>query len=381
MALPASVRNPPRLRLADPQTEQEARRATWLELFTDLVFVVAVAELANLLAERVSGGRMLAYAGLFVPIWWAWVGHTFYANRFDSDDIVHRLLTLAQVLGVAVLSATISDALGLRSAIFALAYAAVRVVLVLEYLRAAVHVPVARPLIRHYATGFTLALSLWIASTAVEEPARHWIWVVAMVIDIGTALTARRYQALLPPQPHHLPERFGLFVVIVLGESIASIVGALSASKVTGMRLASGAAGVVLAFGIWWLYFENLEESVVLRTRVAGQVWVYSHLLLLIAAAAVGVGSEVAILHTPVRPGERWLAAGSVAGTLGVLAVLHLYSNRPRRAMPRLIGAAACLAVPATIASVESTVVLGALALIVVAQVSIELAGRSGEPA
>ena len=317
MGLPASVQNPPRLRLADPQTQQEARRATWLELFTDLVFVVAVAELANLLVEEISGGRVLAYAGLFVPIWWAWVGHTFYANRFDSDDIVHRLLTLAQILGVAVLSATIPDALGPASATFALAYAAVRVVLVLEYLRAAVHVPQARPLIRHYTVGFTVALVLWVASTAVEGPDRHGVWVVAMVIDIGTALTARRYQALLPPQPHHLPERFGLFVVIVLGESIASIVGGLSHSRITGTTLGAAAFGVVLAFGIWWLYFENLEESVVLRTRFAGQVWVYSHLLLLIAAAAVGVGIEVAILHSPVSLPERWLAGGSVAATLG----------------------------------------------------------------
>lgn len=186
---------------------------------------------------------MLATAGLFVPVWWAWVGHTFYANRFDSDDFLHRLLTLAQVLGVAVLSATIHNALGSGSATFALAYAAVRIVLIVEYIRAAVHVPRARPLIRHYTIGFTMSLSLWIASTGVQVPARFWLWVVTMILDIGTALSARRYQGILPPQPHHLPERFGLLVVIVLGESIASIVGGLSHADITAVTLGSAAAG------------------------------------------------------------------------------------------------------------------------------------------
>ena len=97
------------------------------------------------------------------------------------------------------------------------------------------------------------------------------LWGVAMVIDLGTALSARRYQGLLPPQPQHLPERFGLFVVIVLGKSIASIVRGLSDADVTPLTLASAAAGVVLAFGIWWLYFENLEESLVCAPRSQGR--------------------------------------------------------------------------------------------------------------
>jgi len=108
---------------------------------------------------------MLAYAGLFVPVWWAWVGGTFYNNRFDSDDTLHRILTLAQVLGVAVLAASIHNAIGSGSATFALGYAVVRLVLVLEYLRAGAHVEAARPLIRQYATGFTVALAIWVAST------------------------------------------------------------------------------------------------------------------------------------------------------------------------------------------------------------------------
>lgn len=369
--------NPPRLRLVDPHVEQTARRATWLELFSDLVFVVAVAELAHLLADQVSGARMLAYAGLFVPVWWAWVGGTFYNNRFDSDDTLHRILTLAQVLAVAVLAAAIHNAVGSGSATFALAYSVVRLVLVLEYLRAGIHVEAARPLIRRYTTGFTVALAIWVASTLVGEPARYVLWAAAMVIDLGTALSARRYQSLLPPQPQHLPERFGLFVVIVLGESIASIVRGLSDADVTPLTLASAAAGVVLAFGIWWLYFENLEESVVLRTQVAGQVWVYSHLLLLIAVAAVGVGIEVGILHSRLSEAERWLIGGSVASTLGVLAILHLCSDRPEKATPRLVGAAACVVAAMLAGANGSLGLLGILAAVVAAQVGLELVKKA----
>jgi low temperature requirement protein LtrA len=381
MVRSVSRSNPPRLRLADPEAVKQARRATWLELFSDLVFVVAVAELASLLAEEVSAGRMVAYAALFVPVWWAWTGQTFYANRFDSDDTVHRVLTLAKVLGVSVLAATIHNAIGPGSAVFALAYAGVRCVLVASYARAWIHVVQARPLIRHYILGFSLALSLWVASVAVAVPGRYAVWVVAMVIDLGTALTARRHHGALPPQPQHLPERFGLFVVIVLGESISSIVRGLADANVSRLTFATATAGVVIAFGIWWLYFDNLEESVVLKTLVAGQVWVYSHLALLIAVAATGVGIETGILHVTLNPAERWLIGGSVATSMIVLAILHLCSGQRSTAVARLIGAAFCLGLTAPAFSGNALFLLSVLALIVAAQVAAETVakGRSDE--
>lgn len=326
---------PPRLRLF----EDAHRRATWLELLYDLVFVVAVAELAAVLA----GGDILLFVGLFVPIWWAWAGYVFYANRFDTDDVSHRLLALPQILAVATMAASVSD-FAERSGLFAIAYAVARVLLILAYVRVGRHVPEARPLAVRYAAGFTAAALLWPASLAVDPPLRYAFWAVAMVIDLATPLLARRHQGKLPPQSEHLPERFGLFVVIVLGEVVAAVVTGLKGHDVTPGTLAIALAGVAIAMGFWWLYFGHIDESVVLRTAVAGQVWVYSHLPLSLGLVAFGIGIEHAIAHPA---GTSWSIGVPAALVLAVLGLQHLCSLDRRAGAIRLGAAALTLATSA----------------------------------
>ncbi|MER7502809.1 low temperature requirement protein A [Nonomuraea pusilla] len=337
---------PPRLRLFDPAP----RRATWLELLYDLVFVVAVAEVADVLAGS-DPGRVPTFVGLFVPIWWAWAGYVFYANRFDSDDVSHRLLALPQILAVAAMAASVSDIAG-RSALFAGSYVVARLVLVAAYVRAGRHVPDARPLTTRYAAGFTLSAAVWLASLAVEPPARYAVWAAAMVIDLATPLLTRTQQGRLPPQSEHLPERFGLFVVIVLGEVVAAVVTGLKGHEVTPGVLLLALAGVAVAMAFWWLYFGHVDESVVLRTRLAGQVWVYSHLPLSLGLVAFGIGIEHAIEHPS---GAGWAVGVPAALVFAVLGVQHLCSRDRRAAAVRLGAAAltlatAALPVPAALA-------------------------------
>ncbi|MCW2667132.1 MAG: hypothetical protein JWN57_2094 [Frankiales bacterium] len=330
----------PRLRVGE--TAEELRHATWLELLYDLVFVVAVAELAHLLADDLSISGTLAFAGLFVPVWWAWTGQTFYANRFDTDDTVHRLMSVAQLLAVALLASAIGH-VDERGHVFALAYAAVRFVLVLEYVRARRYVPAARPLIDHYLAGFSLAVALWVLSVAFEDTTRYTIWGIALVVDLTTPLLSRKQQAGLPPQSQHLPERFGLFVVIVLGEAVAGIVKGLVDNDGVLIPLAIAAAGIVVVVAIWWVYFADLAEAVTARTRFAGQVWVYGHLALFISVTATGVGIEHAIAHPDLDRPTAWLLPLAVAGAFLSLALLHAASSQWVRTLPRLAGAALCV--------------------------------------
>jgi len=141
----ARLLEPPRLRTRGRDLD-EARRATWLELFFDLVFVAAVGQLANALAADPTPERFFEFLGLFAPVWWAWMGFTFYANRFDTDDLPYRLLLLAAMFGVAVLATTIPSVFDGATTGFPIAYVAVRVVLLLLYARAARHVAEARAL-------------------------------------------------------------------------------------------------------------------------------------------------------------------------------------------------------------------------------------------
>ncbi|MFL6495840.1 MAG: low temperature requirement protein A, partial [Nitrososphaera sp.] len=113
-----------------------SRHATWLELYYDLVFAVVIFQLANNLEEDFSLYGFLGFFALFVPVWWSWTGAAFYATRFDTDDLGHRVLTLLQMIGAAALAVNVSDGFGNNSAGFALSYAAVRIILVVEYIRA-----------------------------------------------------------------------------------------------------------------------------------------------------------------------------------------------------------------------------------------------------
>ncbi|NRQ33866.1 low temperature requirement protein A [Nonomuraea sp. NN258] len=330
---------PPRLRLF----EDAHRRATWLELLYDLVFVVAVAEVAAVLAEKADLAHVLAFAGLFVPVWWAWAGYVFYANRFDTDDVSHRLLALPQMLAVATMAASVGS-IGERSGLFAVAYVVARVLLIVAYLRAGRHVAAARPLTVRYAAGFTIAAAIWLASLAVEPPQRYAFWAVALVIDLVTPLLARKHQGALPPQSEHLPERFGLFVVIVLGEVVAAVVVGLKGHDITPGTLLIALAGVAIAMAFWWLYFGHLDESVVLRTQVAGQVWVYSHLPLSLGLVAFGIGIEHAITHPS---GASWAVGVPAALVFAVLGVQHLCSRARGAASIRFAAAAITLATSA----------------------------------
>ena len=106
LSLPAGV----------PANSAAGRRATWLELFFDLIFVAAVAQVGGPLHTNYSFPALARYAFLFFLIWWAWLGHTLYSTRFDADDPVQRALTLVQMFTVAVMAANASEALGSRSA-------------------------------------------------------------------------------------------------------------------------------------------------------------------------------------------------------------------------------------------------------------------------
>src|ERR687886_1419499 len=170
---------PPRLRtLASSQADD--RRATWLELFFDLVFVAAVGQLANGLAAEPTAGRFFEFLGLFGPVWWAWMGFTFYANRFDTDDLVYRVLLLCAMFGVAVLATTIPSVFNGATEGFPLAYVAVRVALVTLYARASRHVPEARALARSFLGAFSFAVLLWAVSLAVPAPWAYVVWGCAL---------------------------------------------------------------------------------------------------------------------------------------------------------------------------------------------------------
>lgn len=316
---------PPQLR--NSESEATERKATWLELFYDLVFVVVVAELAHRLATEVTWGGIASFGLLFIPVWWVWLGATIYNDRFDTDDVSHRLFTFVQMLPIAGLALTVHDGLGELSSGFALSYVAARVILIIMWLRGGRHNPAARPMTTRFAAGFAVSVILWTISIFLPIPIRFMLWAIGLLIDLVTPLTTLGIQATLPRfSESHLPERFGLFTIIVLGESVAGVVRGVAAThELTVTIVLAGALGLALVFGVWWAYFDNVMSRHIRPGLGGTALWTYLHLLLVMGLTAIGAG----VLNMVGHAGEalpssiRWLVCGALALCLVMLGLLE----------------------------------------------------------
>jgi low temperature requirement protein LtrA len=319
--------------------ETHDRRVTWLELFFDLVFAAAVAQVAAPLRDDYAVAGLARFAVLFVLIWWAWIGHAVFSTRFDTDDAVQRGLTLLQMFLVAVMAANAADALDSRSSAgFAAAYAVMRIVLVLQYFRAR-HVPDAGALARWYAGGHGVAAALWLASALMPPPARFWAWVVAFTIDLGTPWLATQHSVRVPPDAQHLPERFGLFTLILLGESVVAVMHGIEHQEYWSVPAAACAfSGMAIAFGFWWGYFHagGATTPRAVRSRrdaIRLHVWSYAHLPLYVGLVVAFVGIQAVVSVAPevaLDATQQTILAGSLVLAVGSLSLVSAAATTTR---------------------------------------------------
>ncbi|MCI0543868.1 MAG: low temperature requirement protein A [Actinobacteria bacterium] len=372
------------------------RTATWLELFYDLAFVVVVAVLGERLHQDVSWTGLASFLGYFALLWWLWASHTFYADRYDTDDLVYRLLATAQIMAVLVIAAALTLGPAQSTMVFAAGYATARAVLLAMYTRVYRHVAETRRLVGGYLVGFGLAAVVWTASILIPEPGRFALWAVALTIDLATPWVQRRHQAAVPLDVSHLPERFGLFIILVLGEALAAVMTGLRHLDWALGSVAAATCGVAVATTLWWMYFDNAEGSVVRRTDADSRTWrptawIYTHLPL--AAALAGLG--VAVDHTvttaglgPMDPGHRALLVGAVMAALGAMALIQVSSlTHPRGSVNRAVAWNRLAALPillllGTLGDLGAlTVVAGVLAVcvgVLIADMTADRADRTG---
>jgi low temperature requirement protein LtrA len=367
------------------------RKVTWLELFFDLIFVAAVSQVAEPLREHYSVVGLLRFAPLFVLIWWAWTGHTVFSTRFDTDDVIQRGLTLAQMFAVAVMAANAKDALDSRSSAgFAAAYAAVRFVLVAQYFRAR-HVPEARPLTTRYLAGHGTAAVLWLASALVPAPERFWLWGIAFAIDLGTPWLAVPHSVRVPPDAAHLPERFGLFTLILLGESVVAVMqGMESQEDWTPAAAMSAFLGMGILFLIWWWYFDGASgasEQPVRTTQEAIRfhIWSYAHFPLYLGIVVAGVGVQrivTAASRATLTTTETTILASAMTAVMLAMTIISATSVGRRRpawfGVMQNIALAAATLVVGIVGHFESPLALVALIVtLCLAQLGVALNGRS----
>lgn len=346
------------------------------------MFVVAVAQLAHELEADPTGTGFLRFALLFVPVWWAWVIYTFYADRFDTDDLAYRLLMMIGMLAVLVLAVNLPDAVGGGDGRFVVAYLVVRAVPLLLYIRAGRYVPIGRSIARRYGAGSAVAAALWLASLALPSPARYVFWVTAIAVELGIPLVNWRTVRATPLHPSHIPERFGLFTTIVLGESVLAVATGLAGTEWQPVSILVAAAGFLLACGLWWTYFDFIDETIVDWSFLARQVYVYGHLPAVAGLTAVGAGILLAVEHasdTALDGGARWALCGGVAAFLAALGIITLppsggLGRWTARVWPDAAAIGVLLALSAFGGSVAPAVLVSAVLVTVVALVALKIA-------
>jgi low temperature requirement protein LtrA len=386
-----AVRVPWRRPLAGRDPDEPNRASTPLELLFDLSFVVGVASAAVELHHGIAEGHVATSLGhylmVFFAIWWAWMNFTWFASAYDTDDVVYRLLTLVQIAGVLVLSAGVPDAFEHEDFTFVtIGYLVMRVPLVVQWLRAARDDPSRRAVALRYAIGVTVVQILWVLRLALPENAALVTFFVLVVADLSVPLWAERAGPMTRWHPEHIAERYGLFTLIVLGEVIlaatTAVQAALTAEGVSAALLGVAAGGLLLVFGLWWVYFVRPAADALRETPNIAFLWGYGHYVVFAAVGALGAGLEVAVdsvLHAA-HTGPRTAAfavAVPVAVTLLMVGALQARLAAGRSLLARYSAGAVAMVLAALVSPLGLSVLLMGLvaSLLVAAEVV-----RDGHP-
>jgi low temperature requirement protein LtrA len=360
------------------------QRASFVELFFDLVFVFAVTQLSSLFVHDLTlegAGRTLF---LLLMAWWAWMYTTWMTNWFDPDTYGVRLALLVGMLASMLGAIALPEAFGDRAGLLVAGYVGI------QSLRTAILLvatdrsdPIYRTLQRIFAWNAGVGL-IWVAGLLVEGDARVAVWLVALALDYAGPMVGhwtpgmgRSRLSEWELEPHHFVERIELFVIIALGESIVAAGLTASALEPTTARILAVVVGFGITVALWWLYFDFHAQRALDRLRRAhgrrgelGRDLSYVHIPLVAGIIVVAVGNEIVIAH----PGEELagaellaLAAGPVLYLLGSVGLKRrILGIRGALRATAAVTVAAAVAIGATLPALATwtlvLAVLGALA-------------------
>ncbi|SEN09423.1 low temperature requirement protein A [Actinacidiphila rubida] len=327
-------------RMTARSRDEEHRASTPLELFFDLCFVVAVAQAGGRLVHAIADGHpghgVSGYLTLFFAIWWAWMNFSWFASAYDTDDVPYRVTTLVQIVGVLLLAAGVPRAFDDGDfRLVAIGYAVMRLALVTQWLRAAQAArgedeAGARTTAVRYAIGVTLCQVGWLALLLPYGAPPAWAFLVMAAAELAVPPLAERTEP-TSWHPHHIAERYGLFTIIVLGESVSAatvaVQSAVDEHSALGDLLPIAAGGLLIVFSAWWIYFAVPIHDYLASNREAF-LWGYGHYAVFTSAAAIGAGLEIAVeqavgsAHVSTRA-ATWSVTVPAAAFLFTVWLLH----------------------------------------------------------
>jgi low temperature requirement protein LtrA len=271
---------------------------------------------------------------LFFAIWWAWMNFTWFASAYDTDDVPYRLTVFVQLTGALIIAAGVPNAFTGQYGIVTLGYLVMRLAGVAQWLRAARSDPQHRATAYRYAAGVSLVQALWIARLALPEAWQLAVFIILVIVELIVPIWAERTN-ITSWHPEHIAERYGLFTIIVLGESLLSgslaIQSAMQTADLSGELTTTIIGGLLIVFSMWWLYFDQPAHELLTSPRRAF-IWGYGHLFVFASAAAVGAGLAVAVDHTTHHAEVGAIGAGAAVAIPAALYLLSLWAlhERPR---------------------------------------------------
>lgn len=326
-------------RMTGRDPRQLHRAATPLELLFDLTFVIAFGaaanELAHFLVEDHVKAGLIAFGFASFAITWAWVHFSWFASAYDTDDWIYRLATLVQMAGVLVLALglpalfeSIERGDHVDNGVMVLGYVIMRVPMVFQWARAARQDPARRKLALTYIVTILVAQAGWCALIFLDLSIGQMfaLAVVPLLIELAGPIIAESRLGGSPWHPHHIAERYGLLVIIALGEGLIGTMATLAA--VVGPHgpgwsldvVVLGLAGTALTFGLWWMYFVVPCGDILAAHRERRFGWAYGHIPLFAAVVGVGAGLHAAAYYV-----EHHTKLGTTATVLTVAVPLAVF--------------------------------------------------------
>jgi low temperature requirement protein LtrA len=377
------------------------QRTTTLELFFDLVFVFAITQVSHLLIEHLTWEGVGQASLALLVVWWAWNYTTWVTNELDPESIVVRLLLIGLMLASLLMAVAIPEAFGDHALLFAGSYVAIQVGRhVFLTFAAASRGTIERERAGRILIWFLAAGSLWLAGAVADGPARTTLWLAALAIDYSAPLVTYWVPGLPRISPDawtvetaHFAERFQLFVIIALGESIVITGATTSGLDLDTARVVAFALAFLATAAQWWLYFNYVAgiaqrrlELAKDRTRLARDAYTYLHAAIVAGVILTAVGDELVIAHPTEDLSTAKLEIVVAGPALYLLAHVALRLRMTGSiGWRRLGGALACVAVGAVGAFTPALVVSGLVVAVLVCVIGLEeLAGarrrKRGEP-
>ncbi len=316
---------------------EDHRSATMLELFFDLVTVVAIAAAATGFHHMYAEGHILEailkFTAIFVSIWWAWVNFTWYASAFDSDDTAHRIGTMIIMGGAMILAAGVPGYFENLSMFLPLAgYVIMRLGLAFLWWRAAIaNGHEWRGTAIRYGLGLVVLQIMWVSAVLVFEP--PILFGVLPLIMLGEFYLPTFAEAKKPTpwHRHHIVERYNLLNIIVLGESLLAVGIAIQAAyhggHVNWPFVGLAASGLVIVCALWWLYFAENDKALQMSKKLTF-VWAYGHIILFASGAAVGAGLAVMVEvleHKAHISSQLGIASVAIPAALYLLGLWYIH--------------------------------------------------------